>query len=80
MAPIMLVLLWLFKKEDGIWFWEAGYHPAEIRKSDFFNSEVDCIHFNPVRAGIVDKEEEYLLSSCGDFYGTTKGLLELAIW
>ena len=73
-------LLWLFKKEDGICFWEAGYHPEEIRKSDFFNSKVDYIHFNPVRAGIVEKEEEYLLSSCGDFYRTRKGLLKLAIW
>ena len=73
-------LLWLFKKDEGIWFWESGYHPEEIRKSDFFNSKVDYIHFNPVRAGIVDKEEEYLLSSCGDFYGTRKGLLELSVF
>jgi len=33
---------------------------------------------NPVRAGIVEKEEEYLYSSCYDYYGTRKGLLELA--
>ena len=73
-------LLWLFKKEEGIWFWESGYHPEEIRKSDFFKSKVDYIHFNPVRAGILEKEEEYLLSSCGDFYGTRKGLLELSVF
>lgn len=23
-------LLWLFKKEDKIWFWEEGYHGEEI--------------------------------------------------
>ena len=27
--------------------------------------------------GQVEKEEEYTYSSCGDFYGTRKGLLEL---
>ena len=73
-------LLWLFKMQEGICFWNSGFHPVEIRKSDFFNSKIDYIHFNPVRAGIVEKEEEYLLSSCGDFYGRRKGLLELAVW
>jgi hypothetical protein len=38
------------------------------------------IHLNPVRAGIVAKEEEYQYSSCGDCYGVRKGLLELAAY
>jgi hypothetical protein len=33
---------------------------------------------SPVRAGLVEKEEEYLWSSCGALYGARKGLLELA--
>ncbi len=70
-------LLWLLKKDDHIWFWEEGYHGEEITGKKFFDSKVDYIHNNPVRAGIVEKEEEYLLSSCGDFYGTRKGFLEL---
>ena len=73
-------LLWLFRKPAGIWFWEEGYHPVEVRKTEFYQSKVNYIHLNPVRAGIVEKEEEYLLSSCGDFYGNRKGLLELAVW
>ena len=32
---------------------------------------------NPVRAGIVEKEEEYLNSSAADFYGIRKGKLVL---
>ena len=70
-------LLWLLKKDDQIWFWEEGYHGEEITGKKFFDSKVNYVHNNPVRAGIVEKEEEYLLSSCGDFYGTRKGLLEL---
>ena len=71
-------LLWLLKKDVHIWFWQEGYHGEEIQKQEFLNLKIDYIHLNPVRAGIVDKEEEYLLSSCGDFYGIRKGALELA--
>ena len=44
----------------------------------FCQSKVNYIHYNPVRAGIVEKEEEYLQSSCGDFYGIRKGPIDLA--
>jgi putative transposase len=70
-------LLWLLKKDEMKWFWEEGYHGEEIESRLFFNTKVRYIHLNPVMAGIVEKEEEYLLSSCGDFYGTRKGLLKL---
>jgi REP element-mobilizing transposase RayT len=73
-------LLWLFKKENKIWFWEEGYHGGEILTKAFFESKVKYIHLNPVRAGIVEKEEEYLCSSCGESYGIRKSLLELAVY
>ncbi|RZK70500.1 MAG: transposase, partial [Pedobacter sp.] len=38
---------------------------------------LNYIHQNPVKAGLVEKEEEYLNSSCGDYYGIRKGKLEL---
>ena len=70
-------LLWLLKKENRVWFWEEGYHGEEIYSKAFFDTKLDYIHHNPVRAGIVEKEEEYLYSSCGDYYGTRKGYLQL---
>ena len=70
-------LLWLLKKDDEITFWQEGYHAEEITGIYFFNVKQDYIHFNPVRAGLVEKEEEYLYSSCGQIYGVRKGLLEL---
>jgi REP element-mobilizing transposase RayT len=73
-------LLWLFSKEDRIWFWEEGYHAEAIITKDFFETKLNYIHKNPVKAGIVEKEEEYLLSSCADYYGNKKGLLELAVY
>lgn len=73
-------LRWLLKKDEQIWFWEEGYHGEEITSRAFFDAKADYIHKNPVRAGIVEKEEEYCFSSCGDFYGTRKGSLELEIF
>lgn len=70
-------MTWLLKKDDRIWFWEEGYHGEEIISEEFCASKIEYIHMNPVKAGIVEKEEEYLYSSCADFYGTRKGLLEL---
>ena len=57
--------------------WEEGYHGEEIYTADFYNSKVNYIHLNPVRAGIVEREEDYLNSSAGDFWGIRKGKLEL---
>jgi REP element-mobilizing transposase RayT len=68
----------LLKKDGNIWFWESGYHGEEVRTKPFFDTKLNYIHMNPVRAGWVEKEEEYLWSSCGEYYGVRKSLLELA--
>jgi putative transposase len=70
-------LLWLLKKDGHIWFWEEGYHAKEIVTKEFFLNKQDYIHLNPVRAGLVEKEEEYSWSSCADSYGMRKGALEI---
>jgi putative transposase len=72
-------LLWLLKKEDQVVFWKEGYHGVEISDQNMFDSKMNYIHLNPVRAGLVTKEEEYLWSSCADFYGIRKGPLELEL-
>ena len=70
-------LLWLFKKEDNIWFWEEGYHGEEITSPDFFETKLEYIHQNPVRAGIVENGEDYLYSSCADYLSLRKGMLDV---
>ena len=72
-------LLWLLKKEGSIMFWEEGYHAEEIVSNEFYKTKLNYIHLNPVRAGFVIKEEEYLYSSWADHYGMRKGLLELSV-
>jgi len=63
--------------ENQIWFWEKGYHGEEIFSSSFFQTKVNYIHENPIRAGIVEKAEDNRLSSAGDFFGVRKGALDL---
>lgn len=72
---------WLSKTlsyQGRIWFWEEGYHGEEVQSQSFFDSKVNYIHMNPVKAGIVEKPEDYLWSSAGDFFGVRKGVIELA--
>jgi REP element-mobilizing transposase RayT len=71
-------LLQVLSYEDKIWFWEESYHGEEIYTQAFFDSKMDYIHQNPVRAGIVEKEEEYLNSSAGEIYGVRESKLLLS--
>ncbi len=70
-------LLLTLKVGQNIWFWEEGYHGIEIRDLLMFESKVRYIHLNPVRNGLVEKEEDYLLSSANDFLCIKKGIIEL---
>lgn len=73
-------LLPLLKNEHTITFWKNEEHREEITTKKAFDINVSAIHLSPVKAGIVEKEEEYLLSSCADLYGNRKGILELEIF
>ncbi|MEP7165780.1 MAG: transposase [Ferruginibacter sp.] len=59
-------------------FWRQENQPKELWSERFTNQKLNYIHFNPVLAGIVDKEEEYLYSSARDYYfGKNCGLLQI---
>jgi putative transposase len=71
---------WLLKVrsiEGRIWFWEKGYHGEEVFSKEFFLSKAEYIHYNPVKAGIVAKPEDYLNSSAARFYGVESRGFEL---
>ncbi len=56
--------------------WQQNNHPLEIYSESMFNQKLAYIHRNPVEAGFVENEEDYLYSSARDFYDK-KGLIEL---
>jgi REP element-mobilizing transposase RayT len=58
--------------------WQQNNHPKEILPYSlkFGRQKLDYIHKNPVEAGLVEKEEEYIYSSARDYAGI-KGLIQI---
>ena len=50
-------------------FWTHENHAEVIYTQDFFVQKLTYIHMNPVRAGWIDKPEEWLCSSLRNYLG-----------
>ncbi|MBX9782448.1 MAG: transposase [Chitinophagaceae bacterium] len=62
----------------GWQIWSNDNHPEECFSAAFTETKLDCTHYNPVRAGIVEKPEDYLYSSAG-YYATGRGLIHVDV-
>lgn len=47
--------------------WKDGNMPIELISNKYFDTKMDYIHQNPVKAGLVEYEEEYLFSSARNY-------------
>lgn len=56
--------------------WQQHNKPIELFNPELFYQKMEYIHRNPVEAGFVELEEDYLYSSARDFHDK-KGLVEL---
>ena len=78
-------MLWMMEragKKNGnnaeFQLWQQHNQPIELTTIEMLQQKLDYIHLNPVRAGIVDKEEEYLYSSARDYnFGKHCGLFKI---
>jgi putative transposase len=77
-------MLWIFKKagEKNIrnkeyQFWQQDNHPVECDTNGILDSRLVYLHENPVRAGLVSYEQDYVYSSGIDYYAEEKGLIEI---
>jgi REP element-mobilizing transposase RayT len=77
-------MLWIFKKagernnrNKNFQFWQQSNHPVECSTEEILQSRLNYLHANPVRAGMVRFEQDYLFSSGLDYYGSEKGLIEI---
>lgn len=57
-------------------FWKQNNQPIELYSSHVIDQKIDYIHNNPVKAGFVEKPEDYLYSSAR-FYAGMDYLLEI---
>jgi hypothetical protein len=60
-------------------FWTHENHAIELFQPEMIDSRMTYIHENPVRAGIVEKPEDFLYSSARNYSGL-KGLIEVDCW
>ena len=54
-------------RSDQFQVWTHENHAIECFTTDFSHSKLDYIHLNPVRAGFVEKAEDWLYSSARNF-------------
>jgi len=48
--------------------WQRDNYPEVIQTEKFYNNKVEYIHHNPVKAGYVEKPEDWLYSSARNMY------------
>lgn len=69
-----------FNKRSGdLQFWTHDNHAIELHRPEMIESRMTYIHENPVRAGIVEKSEDYLYSSARNYSGMI-GLIDVDYW
>lgn len=57
------------KRVEKFQFWTHENHAIELTNNEMIESRVNNIHQNPVRAGYVEQEHEYVYSSAKNFAG-----------
>jgi len=57
------------KRAKEMQLWTHQNHAVELSTNDMIDSRVEYIHENPVRAGWVEKAEDYLYSSARNYAG-----------
>ena len=58
--------------------WQQDNHPIECGSPTILRQKIDYVHENPVRAGFVEKAEDWTYSSAAHYYNGKKSLIELS--
>jgi putative transposase len=59
-------------------FWQQHNQPIELWSNEVIQQKIDYTHNNPVEAGFVENDYEYLYSSARDYTGI-KGLVKVIV-
>ena len=55
-------------------FWQDKSHPVELPTNEMIDQRIHYIHQNPVRTGLVARDEDYLYSSARNYAGLSNVL------
>ena len=64
------------KRAEDLQFWTHENHAVELSTNEMIDSRLEYIHENPVRAGWVEKAEDYMYSSARN-YADLPGLIDV---
>lgn len=59
-------------------FWQQHNQPIELWSNEVIQQKMDYTHNNPVEAGFVENDYEYLYSSARDYAGI-KGMVKVIV-
>ncbi|WP_246029419.1 transposase [Pedobacter nototheniae] len=59
-------------------FWQQDNHPIELWSNNVIQQKIDYTHNNPLEAGFVEHDYEYLYSSARD-YNDVPGLVKVIV-
>lgn len=68
----------LMKPDGSVHFWQHDIHPIWLRSPDVVLTNLNYIHMNPVKDGLVDEPHDYRYSSAKAYAGQ-KGMLEVEL-
>ncbi|MEW6657523.1 MAG: transposase [Thermodesulfobacteriota bacterium] len=66
------------KQESRHQVWQEGFHPQLVISEEMLSQKVEYIHDNPVKAGLVERAEDWLYSSAKNYLGQA-GMLEIDV-
>jgi putative transposase len=64
------------KTKSDYQVWQKGFYPQQIVSDEMLRQKIDYLHHNPVRIGVVERPEDWVYSSAGQFAGG-QGIIEL---
>ena len=69
----------LYKRQSTYQVWQEGGHAKQIDSAKKMISCLEYIHYNPVKAGVVDVAEHWRYSSARN-YKSLSGLIKVSIY
>lgn len=69
MLSVFKQAAFMYKRNSVYQFWTHENHAEHIYSNKFIEQKLDYIHQNPVKAGIVLNEQDYVYSSATNYYG-----------
>jgi REP element-mobilizing transposase RayT len=68
------------KRNSKFQLWTHDNHAIELSSNQMIDQRVDYVHNNPVKAGIVEKPEDYLYSSARSFCEGFSTVMEIDVF